>query len=326
VTLPGLSLARALEFLLAPDDPARAHAADAERRASAALEAATGRPARGLSLPLATRTLTTDPGTGGEFLGAPALALAGALRDATVLGRAGATFLTGLTGWPSIPTVAAGAASAWVDEGNAPSAATVTLASGALSPSTLTAAVPFSRRIVVMATPDVDAMLEADLAAELSAELDAAALGVSAKTGAPAGLVQALAGTASETALTGAVPTWAELMDLEAAVRASNAPGALSWVLSPAMAAQLAQVDVGPRLALERGRIGDVPAYVTAAMPDDRVILGAFRDLVVGQFGGLDLRIDVATGAASDGRTARAFVDTGFLVRRIRSFAMGRAP
>jgi len=320
-----ISLGRALAYLDQPHDPERAQAAETERAASAALEQATGRAARGLTLPLG-RALDISSGSGGQLIGAPVRSLAEALREASVVMAAGAQLLPDLDGTPAVPTVASGAAASWVDEGAAPAAGTLGFSASALAPKTVAATVPYSRRMALLASPAVDALLERDLAAALAAELDAAALGVSADAAAPPGLAQALAGGAGDITFSGATPTWAELLGMERMVRASNAPGPYSWIMSPAMAEALAQLDVGPRFALERSFVSQSFARITAAVPDGTIFFGAFNDLVIGTWGGVDLRLDRQTAAASDTRIARAFLDAALHVRRTSSFVMGVTP
>lgn len=325
-TTPIYSISRALTHLVSPDDPGAAQAASAERHASSIIEARTGRAARGLSMPFVHRGLSTAAGEGGELVSGHITGFAGALRAASVLGTAGATFLYELHGRASVPTIAAGASAIWIDEGAGATGSTPTFAMGNMTPATVAAAVSYSRRMALQSSPQIDRLLEFDMAAAMATEIDAAGLGVSLDPNSPIGLLQAM--SAEITTFAGSVPTWAELLAMEAEVRAETGSAQLGWITGVGMAKDLQQTIAGTasRFIMEGGRIGSHPAQVTNSIPDGAVIFGAWEDLLVGMWGGVDLRIDRSTNAASDGRVLRGFADVAFLIRRKSSFAVGVAP
>lgn len=283
---------------------------------------------RELAVPIGYRDLTTASGSGGDLVAGPLGVIAEALAATSVLGRAGATFLFGLDGNANLPSMATGATSEWLGEGGAPTRSTPVFAREVLSPTTLSAAVGFSRKLAIAGGAAVEEVVASDLTTSLGAELDAGGLGVSADGNAPDGLVAALAGTGSEIAFGAAVPTWSELLSMKRDVQAANAPDRLAWVLGPGMAETLGQTLAGDSgdFVFRQNEIADLPAFVTSAMPDDTLALGGWSDLVVGQFGDLDLRLDTTTLAASDGRIVRGFLDVDFAVRRASSFKIGRTP
>lgn len=320
---PCYSFARALAFLADPTDTAARRAAGLERNASHELA---HRPVRGLIVPgdELARAMGTGANAGGAALvGQSNGAFAGALRAAAVVGRAGATMLTGLRGDLAVPTVTQGAPAYWLPEGGNVTPGTLTLSQGVMRPKTVAAAVPVSRRAMIQGNPDTAALVAADLLAALAHEIDAAALGASADPAAPEGLRQALA--PAKVAFTGAGqrPTWAQASDLLRAVQEGNAADPV-FILSPLMAHVLRTTfETTVERVLKDNQIADQPALITPAMPDTDLICGGFSDLIIGQWGGLDLRVDPAPDAASDTVTLRAFADVAFLVRRLSSFALG---
>ncbi|MCZ7675617.1 MAG: phage major capsid protein [Roseovarius sp.] len=272
---------------------------------------------------------TGTTGEGAELVGQATDAFAGALRAATVAGRAGATLLTGLRGDVSVPTITAGAAAEWIAEGAPATGQTPTMARGVIEPKTVAATVAVSRRLLLQAEPAVAQLVAADLVAALGAEIDAAALGASGDAAAPNGLRQAL--DAAKTPFSAATPSGANMLALESAVLAANVPEAdVAFVMGPVMAETLKATELlagsGCRMIFQDGKVVDRPALVTPAMPASEIIAGGWRDLVIAQWGGIDMRLDRATGAATDTLTLRAFADVGFLVRRTGSFAYGVAP
>jgi HK97 family phage major capsid protein len=325
------SFARALAFLANPTDPAVRDASDVERAISETLGESHGA-GRGLIVPATALVRSMNTGTeaaGGALVGQVSASFEGALRAQLVTAQAGATVLTGLKGDASIPTMLSGAVAQWLREtevGETDVSDTVPeVARGALVPRTVAACIPVSRRLMLQGQPAVADLIASDLLAALAHEIDAAALGASAQTAAPAGLRQSLA--TSKIGFAGGVPTWTELLDMEQDVLDANAVEP-AFILAPVMARALKEAEASPgsgRHILANGKIADRPAFVSSAWPATEVVLGGFADLVIALWGGIDLRLDVATGAASDTRYLRAFVDVAFLTRRKTSFAYGGA-
>ena len=133
------SLARALARLA---DPARE--AEVELEAARDLAKSQGTTARGMLIPgtAFSRAQTTGTtGAGGALVGQQPDGYAGALRDALVMGRAGATVLTGVRGDASIPSITSGVAASWLDEGITGAAdaadSTPTMSRGVVTPENL---------------------------------------------------------------------------------------------------------------------------------------------------------------------------------------------
>ncbi|MNJ64542.1 Phage capsid family protein [compost metagenome] len=59
-------------------------------------------------------------------------------------------------------------------------------------------------------------------------------------------------------------------------------------------------------------------------MPDDTWLFGDFSQIVLGMWGVMDLQVDTATLAASDGLVLRVFQDVDAVVRNKSSFCVGR--
>ena len=327
------SFARALACLANPSDPALRDAAHIEIAASEALADASGTTARGLIVPgaaLARAQSTQTAAEGGALVGQAATGFSGALRAALVTGQAGATVLTGLRGDASVPTLVSGAAAYWLDEDLAQSPNVTDsipeMVRGLITPRTVAASIPVSRRMMLQAQPNVTDLITADLLAALGHEIDAAALGASTDPNAPAGLRQALAG--QRISFAAGIPSWSELLDMEQDILDAHAADP-AFVLAPVMARALkaSETETGSgRYIMTGGKIADRAALTTPAMSPGEVIAGGFSDLVIALFGGIDLRLDAGSFAASDTRVLRAFADVGFLIRRKASFAYGGAP
>ena len=168
--------------------------------------------------------------------------------------------------------------------------------------------------------------------AGLASEIDAAAIGAGA-AGAPDGLRQALAG--DKVTWAGATPTASELLGLEqSALEGGARDDGLAFIAAPAMMSSLKSAAInsgtgspmigGENRPAAAGQIMGRPAIITNAMPANEIVCGGFADLVIVMFGsGIDLRLDVGSGAASETRTLRAFADVGILTRRTAPFGYG---
>lgn len=323
------SFARALQFLADPSNEVLRRSSRIERAASEALSNADNGGARGLIVPgdVFTRQSTQTGAEGGALVGQAATGFAGAVRAALVAGQAGATVITGLQADASIPTIETGASAYWLQESLAGASdvtdSTPVMGRGLVSPKTVAASVPVSRRLMLQGQPDVAGVIAADVIAALGHAIDAAALGASGDPNAPDGLIQALA--ARKVTLAGSVPTWSELLDLEQDVMDGNGTDP-AFIISPAMARALKEAETvtgSGRHVLSGGMIADRRALITSSMPATTVLAGQFSDLVICMWGGIDLRLDAGTSPASDTRILRAFADVGFLTRRVSSFAYG---
>lgn len=219
------------------------------------------------------------------------------LRDALVLSAAGANFMTGLVGNVSIPTYS-GSTVGWAGEVDAASDGAGTFGEVELSPKRLTAYVDISKQFLIQDSVSAEALLRKDIVDALSNKLESTILGaVEGDATKPAGL---FAGVTADTAAI----TFADILKMEQTLEEKNVGGNIKFIASPAAKAVLRTTAVGGtksdlRMLMDGNEIDGIPTLVTNGMTSKGLILGNFNDLVIGQWGGIDLTVDPYTQAAN---------------------------
>lgn len=239
----------------------------------------------------------TKAGKGQEIVAEDKLNILAPLRDALVLSAAGANFMTGLVGNVSIPTYS-GSTVGWAGEVDAASDGAGTFGEVELSPKRLTAYVDISKQFLIQDSVSAEALLRKDIVDALSNKLEATILGaVAGDATKPAGLFAGV--TADTTAI-----TFADILKMEQNLEEANVSGNIKFIASPAAKAVLRTTAVGGtksdlRMLMEGNEIDGIHTLVTNGMTAKGLILGNFNDLVIGQWGGIDLTVDPYTQAAN---------------------------
>ena len=170
---------------------------------------------------------TAGAGTTGGTLVATNL-LAGSfievLRNKSRVMGLGATVLSGLVGSVDIPRQTAATSYYWVGEGGTLTEAEATFDKVNLSPKHIGTYSMITRQMLQQSTPDIEMLVRADLIAQLALGIDAAALYGTGSSNQPLG-ISAQSGIGSVVGGTnGAAITIDNLIDLETALAAANAP------------------------------------------------------------------------------------------------------
>ncbi len=250
-----------------------------------------------------------------------------ALRAQSVAMSLGATVLDGLVGDVSIPKLTAGGTFYWVAEDGNITDGDGTIGSVTLSPKTIGAAVPISRKLLKQSAPSIEQVMLNDLRQGAALGIDLAALegggvnepvGIINTTGVNTQAIAASAGTG--------YPTWAELVGFESAVGNDNAlEGSLAYVTTSAIAGgmKVTAKDAGSGLFLmENNMANGYPVAVRNGLTAKSIVFGNFNDLLIGMWGVLDVMPDEATKAASGGLVLRVFQDVDVAVRHAESFCI----
>ena len=234
---------------------------------------------------------------GQEIVAEDKLNILAPLRDKLVLSAAGANFMTGLVGNVSIPTYS-GSTVGWAGEVDAAKDGAGTFGEVELSPKRLTAYVDISKQFLIQDSVSAEALLRKDIVDALSNKLEATILGaVAGDATKPAGL---FAGVTADTAAI----TFADILKMEQTLEEKNVGGNIKFIASPAAKAVLRTTAVGGtksdlRMLMEGNEIDGISTLVTNGMISKGLILGNFNDLVIGQWGGIDLTVDPYTQAAN---------------------------
>ena len=215
------------------------------------------------------------------------------LRAESVLAKAGATYYTGLVGDLKVPMMTA-ASVAWAGENAAASDAAAGISAVTLQPKRLTAYLDISKQLLVQdAGSNAEAVLEANLIRAINEKFEATVLGTAqGSTTQPAGLFYGQTPTT--------VASWADICDLQASVEA-NKGHVTAVVASPTAKAAMRALTYNnqTRLVYEDGYLEDIPCYSTANVGTDTFVMGDWKYLAVGQWGGIDVTVDPYTQAGN---------------------------
>lgn len=292
-------------------------------------------------------TLNTTTGAGTIFT-TPELPFIELLRAKLVMRAMGAQFLTGMQGKFSIPRQTAGVGAAWILEGAALTPNNQAMDQVPLVDKTLGAATTLTRKFIYQTSLDAEAFVRNDLAASLATELDRAAINGSGSGATPLGILQNTAiQTASASLALGAnggAPTLATIIGLESLVATANATGAApKYLTSPAGRGRLkATPKIGTTYPLMLwgdqaggngvGELNSYEAHATTNVPSNLVkgsasnctaiIFGNWADLIIAQWGGIDVMVNPFTGQLSGSVTISMMMEADVAVRHAESFAI----
>jgi HK97 family phage major capsid protein len=251
----------------------------------------------------------TTAGDGGNLTQVSPVMYVEALKNALIIPAMGANYLTGLVG--NLPIVRGGLFSAtWAAEGTAVDAAKAALTKITMAAKRLTATGAFSQELLRQGSIDVENWIRQGL-------IDANALAIltaviNGSSPAPTGIL----GTASIGSVAGGAdglaPAWSHIVDLESAVANANADlGKLGYLTNSKVRGKLKQTlkaaDVAGYIWDGEGMNG-YKCGVTNAVPStltkgagagvgvcSAIIFGNWADLMIGEWGGLDIVVDPYT-------------------------------
>lgn len=247
-------------------------------------------------LPIESRNIqATVEGAGQENVAEDKLGILEPLRANLVLVNAGASYMTGLVGNVSIP-VYSGSNVGWAGEVDAATNGTGTFTEVALEPKRLTAYIDVSKQFLIQDSNSAEEMLKRDIVAAISNKLEATILGTEAgSTTKPAGMLNGVSADSSAI-------TYEDIVNMEATLESANVSGEIKYIVSPTAKATLktTKIDAGSgKFAMEGNEMNGYPVLCTSAVSGKGVIMGNFNDLVIGQWGGIDLTVDPYTQAAN---------------------------
>ncbi len=247
------------------------------------------------------------------------------LRNKMALSGVGVRILQGLKGNVDIPKQTGTGTMYWFGEDGAPQDSQAGFGLVSMTPHSAGMAIPITRRMMQQSSPDIEALVRNDLITGMALGLDKTALVGHASDDAPTSLREMILAGALEWA---EFPHEDDLIDLETAVADGNADeGALAYIYSPRTSGHLKKLrdSDGRPLNIEKGAIVNGYNRVrTKQIGDGEVAFGNWSDLIIGMWSGLDLRVDTATKAASDGTVLRVFTDIDVAARNLESFKWGR--
>jgi len=248
------------------------------------------------------------------------------LRNRAVVAQLGATMMTGLVGNVTIPKQTAAATAYWLtNEATAITESQMTLGQLALSPKNVGAYTELSRQLMLQSSPAADALVMNDLARVLALAIDLAALEGSGASGQPTGISQ----TAGIGSVTGTSIDYAKVLEFQTDVAGGNALAAnCAYVTTPAVASLLKQRVAFSSTAsplweggILDGNLQGFRAVATNSVTAASMVFGDFSQVVIGEWGMLELALNPYANfaAAISGIRAIQTVDIG--IRQAGAFS-----
>lgn len=269
------------------------------------------------------------------------------LRNSMMVRAMGATILSGLVGNVAIPRQTGAATAGWVAQSGPATESDAVFAQVTLTPRTVHAMQDYTRDLLLQGSLDVEALVRADLAQVSAIAMDLAALHGTGASNQPTGLA-ATAGVGSEAGgVNGAVPTWDNVVNLETLVAMQNAAiervgyltnsrvrgrlkrqpivaGQPVFVWGGMPGTESAEAGFGAMNGYRAGVTNQVANTLTKGTATgicSALFFGNWRDLLLGEWGALELLTDNLTQAANRIVRVHAYQTTDVAVRRPQSFA-----
>ncbi len=251
----------------------------------------------------------------------------------------GATVLSGLVENVSIPRMVSGTSAEWIAEDSEASESSPVFDSAALTLKQLSARSRISRRQLKQSLPALDGILMNDLRQQIAIALDRAAITGTGTGDEPRGILNTAGIGTFDIGVDGGAPTWLGVTSLMSQVEAANvSPATLGFLTNYKVKATLMSTPkvpgtdkmiLNPELS-EPVLAGHRTAF-SSNIPDDGVkgtgtglsslIFGNWADLLIGQWGGIDLIVDDVTEAGKGNVRIVAHSEWDITVRHPESFS-----
>tara|TARA_B100001250_G_scaffold184968_1_gene159074 strand:+ start:203 stop:1930 length:1728 start_codon:yes stop_codon:yes gene_type:complete len=313
-----------------------------EREVCQELNNRSGRKAQGIMIPsvaLAKRTTLTTSNTsslvGTEYMPQSFIDV---LRPYSVAIDAGATTMSGLNQNISIPRMTAGASGSWIAEGASATESTPTFDTISLSPNAVSANVSYTRQSLVQMLPDVENLLRTDLSQAVATAIDQAVLNGSGASNEPTGILNTTGLTLVSLGTNGGAPTFSAISDLVKEVGQDNALREGSAFVTNAQVAHKLRTTQRVSGGTDATMISDnrdsllgyrylqsqnVPSNLTKGTGTglSAIIFGDFSNVIIGEFGAVDLIVDPYSSSTSGDVKISIFgyVDIG--IRHVTGFS-----
>lgn len=220
------------------------------------------------------------------------------LRAKNVLANAGAKYLSNLVGDVQVPIMGATSVG-WAGEVADATDGASGFTSVTLSPKRLTAYIDISKQFIAQDSIDAENMIKQDIVNAIYTKLEETILGTaSGSTTQPEGIFNAIPMSADTSGIT----AYSGITAAEAKVEDNNILGQPVYVMSnkaKAVLRAMPKSSKSTQLVYEGGELDGTPVYSTSNISDKKFIYGDFSNLVIGNWGGIDLTVDPYTKAAA---------------------------
>jgi phage capsid family len=217
------------------------------------------------------------------------------LKAKSVLVQAGARVLENLTGDVQFP-LSSSANCSWEGETSETAATDMTFTHVKLSPKRLSCVVDVSKQFLLQDSASAERVIREEILSAINSKLEKTFLGAEQGTNTmPQGLFYNNGTPLTE------VSKFKDLTDLEADVENANVDGKVVYLLSPKSKGALRNMVKGDKttnLVYENGAVDGTEALSTSNIAEKRFAYGDFSNVVIANWGNLDITVDPMTKAA----------------------------
>ncbi len=249
------------------------------------------------------------------------------LRNRTIVAQLGARILPGLRDNVTIPKQSGASTGYWLaTESTQITESAIALGQLALTPKTVGGYVEISRLMMLQSNPAIDALVMDDLAKIIALAVDKAAIQGAGNSGEPQGII----GTSGVGAVTGTSIALAGILEFQSDVATANALSMnAAYVTTPLIASLL--------MARQRFSSTDTPLWVgnildgqvlgfkaasTLQVPTGDIVFGDFSQVIIGEWGILELTINPYANFTAGIIGVRAFQTVDVGVRQAGAFSV----
>lgn len=239
------------------------------------------------------------------------------------MGVRGFTLLSGLRSNVEIPVQTAHVEAELIGINAALTGQTPSVDKITLSPKKFGATVTVALDLIAQSNPDAVAFVMRDIEAQIARKLDAAIL-----KGNVSPAIAGVAGTTGVQTVTIAdiaQATWHDMLKFYGKIGEYDLATAPAWVMSAADAQTMKGISKGAgggRFVMEDGRIDGYEVNVSGMIQTGDIFFGSWSDVLVGQWGGLEMIVDPYTQAASGMLVITARLLADIAVRNPQGFVM----
>ncbi|EKH1311751.1 phage major capsid protein [Escherichia coli] len=239
------------------------------------------------------------------------------LMPESVLGRLGVTVYSGLNSPTAIPKMTKSSVDAFgfVDENGAAPESKAEFANVKLSPKTFAGGNPISRQSL-KTVPGIATLITDHINKSVRIKLEQLILSDKENARGPAGLVKQLVDASRVTKK--AAFSYKDFLKEIAQLTDAGVPAqAIKFAMSGATAAELESTlkDNGVSgYIIENGKLAGYEVVTSGVIPADHIVLGDFSGITIGEWGGLELDMDLTTYRDRGAVVPRIFVDLDYVV------------
>ena len=270
-----------------------------------------------IQLPVEERAVISVTTEGEDTVATELTSILEPLRAKNVLIQAGAKYMTGLVGDVQIPILGATNVT-WEGETASASDGAGGFTSVKLSPKRLTCYVDVSKQFLIQDSIDAENMLKADIVNAINSKLEATILGTANGSATQPKGIFYINGPVTESR-----GDFGSYLDLESSVANANVMGECVYIMdnkSKSKARSTEKSETGIGFIMQDGTIDGTKVLATSHVQNGCVAYGDFSNLVIGQWGSIDLTVDPFTKAA-DGQV-RLVVNAYFDAKLVREDAV----